>query len=137
MQAAFSQGARAGGGLILISCRSFIHTRASVLVRGAVLSAVIVIFGGMLFSGPLANTLNKHILPTRSYGLLGTASLACAVLMNYLLKKFVSRKNRPAIHFSAFLKYLRFVISDTNKKTRFKYNCLVHSIERRGDGSDI
>jgi acyl-[acyl-carrier-protein]-phospholipid O-acyltransferase/long-chain-fatty-acid--[acyl-carrier-protein] ligase len=80
--------AGAGGGLILVASNSFIQVHAATDVRGTVLAAAnFAIFGGILVSGPLANTLNKYILPTTSYGIMGAVSLLVAGLFYLFFKR--------------------------------------------------
>ena len=87
--------AGAGGGTLLVACRSFIQVRARADEMGAVLSATnFAVFGVIIFSGPLANTLNKYLLPTTSYGLMGIASLLADGLLVLILKRNFSPATR-------------------------------------------
>ncbi len=79
--------AGAGGGMLLVACRSFIQVRATAAERGTVLAAAnFAIFGGIMLSGPLANLMNKHILPTTSYGAMGAVALLASGFLYVLLK---------------------------------------------------
>ncbi|MDA8091426.1 MAG: MFS transporter [Nitrospiraceae bacterium] len=81
--------AGAGGGMLLVACKSFIQVRAADATRGTVLAAVnFAIYAGILLSGPAANFLNADITPTTSYGILGLVSLLSAVTLFFLLGKF-------------------------------------------------
>ena len=80
--------AGAGGGTLLVACRSFIQVRARADEMGAVLSATnFAVFGIIIFSGPIANALNKYFLPTTSYGLMGAASLLASGLLVLILRR--------------------------------------------------
>ncbi len=80
--------AGAGGGMLLVACKSFIQVRAAGATRGTVLAAVnFAIYSGILLSGPAANFLNAHILPTTSYGLLGAVSMLSSIAVFLLLGK--------------------------------------------------
>ncbi len=85
--------AGAGGGMLLVACKSFIQVRSADATRGTVLAAVnFAIYSGILLSGPIANFLNAHILPTTSYGLLGAVSMLSSIAVFVLLAK----NKRPA-----------------------------------------
>ena len=80
--------AGAGGGMLLVACRSFIQMRARADEMGAVLSATnFAVFGIIIFSGPIANALNKYLPPTTSYGLMGIASLLASGLLVLVLSR--------------------------------------------------
>ncbi len=80
--------AGAAGGMLLVACKSFIQVRAADSTRGTTLAAVnFAIYSGILLSGPAANLLNSHILPTTSYGILGFFSLLSAIVLFFLLGK--------------------------------------------------
>ncbi len=80
--------AGAGGGMLLVACRSFIQIRAGAGEMGAVLAATnFAIFGIIIFSGPLANILNRFILPTASYGLMGITSLLASGVLFIAVKR--------------------------------------------------
>lgn len=78
--------AGAGGGMLLVACRSFIQVRAAAVERGTVLAAAnFAIFGGVMLSGPLANLMNGYLLPTTSYGLMGVSALLASAALHFLL----------------------------------------------------
>lgn len=78
----------AGGGMVLVACRSFIQVRAANATRGSVLAAVnFAIFGAILVSGPVGNFMNANIPPTTSYGFLGAASFMASMLLYVFLKR--------------------------------------------------
>ncbi len=80
--------AGAGGGMLLVACKSFIQIRAPEATRGTVLAAVnFAIYAGILVSGPTANLLNAHILPTTSFGILGLISMLSSMALFFLLGK--------------------------------------------------
>ena len=80
--------AGAGGGMLLVACKSFIQVRSADATRGTVLSAVnFAIYSGILLSGPAANFLNAHIRPTTSYGILGLVSMLSSLTLFFLLGK--------------------------------------------------
>ena len=61
-----------GGGIIMVPCESFIQMRPALEKKGAVISAAnFAAFSGILLSGPVANLLNAHLLPTDSFGVIG------------------------------------------------------------------
>ena len=61
-----------GGGIVLVPCESFIQLRPALEKKGAVIAASnFAAFSGILLSGPVANLLNAHLLPTDSFGVIG------------------------------------------------------------------
>jgi MFS family permease len=61
-----------GGGIIMVPCESFIQMRPALEKKGAVIAAAnFAAFSGILLSGPVANALNAHLLPTDSFAVIG------------------------------------------------------------------
>jgi len=76
------------GGAILVPCESFIQVRPVPEHKGAVIAAAnFAVFCGILVSGPVANVLNAHLLPTVSYGIIGGVALAAGAALLILLLK--------------------------------------------------
>ena len=63
------------GGMIMVPCESFIQVRPPLARKGAVIAAAnFAAFSGVLLSGPAANFLNAHCLPTVGFAALGVIS---------------------------------------------------------------
>ena len=68
------------GGMILIPCEGFVQVRAAGKRRGAVIASVnFGVFCGILVSGPIANWLYSHFLPTTGVALVGAMLLPVGV----------------------------------------------------------
>jgi hypothetical protein len=69
-----------GGGIIMVPCESFIQMRPPLAKKGAVIAAAnFAAFSGILLSGPVANVLNAHLLPTDSFAVIGLLAWAVGV----------------------------------------------------------
>lgn len=76
------------GGLFLIPTESFVQVRPDPARKGTVLSAAnFLIFGGILLSGPIADAMNAHLLPTHGFGLVGCFSLVVSLMLWWKLRK--------------------------------------------------
>ena len=76
------------GGTFMIPCEAFIQVRPAPEKRGTIIaSANFAVFAGLLVSGPIANWLNAHVVPTTSFGLLGLLTLLIAAALFVLLPK--------------------------------------------------
>ena len=76
-----------GGGIILVPCESFIQVRPALEKKGAVIAASnFAAFSGILLSGPIANLLNAHLLPTDSFGVIGLLAWAVGVSVMLALR---------------------------------------------------
>ena len=76
------------GGTFMIPCEAFIQVRPAPERRGTIIaSANFAIFAGILASGPIANWLNAHIVPTTSFALLAVVALLAAATLFLLLPK--------------------------------------------------
>ncbi len=70
------------GGLALIPCESFIQVRPAPHKKGAVIAAGnFAAFAAILISGPVANALNRNMLPTSAFALIGLAAVAVAIVV--------------------------------------------------------
>ena len=77
-----------GGGIILVPCESFIQMRPAPEKKGAVIAASnFAAFGGILLSGPVANLLNAHLLPTKSFGVIGLLAWCVGVGIMVALRR--------------------------------------------------
>lgn len=77
-----------GGGIVLVPCESFIQLRPAPEKKGAVIAASnFAAFAGILFSGPVANLLNAHLLPTKSFGVIGLLAWGVGVSVMVALRR--------------------------------------------------
>jgi len=76
------------GGVFMIPCESFIQVRPKAHRKGAVIAAAnSAIFIGILLTGLIANLLNRHLLPTRSFLIVAALSAGMTVWLGAVLKK--------------------------------------------------
>lgn len=77
-----------GGGIIMVPCESFIQMRPALEKKGAVIAAAnFAAFSGILLSGPVANTLNAHLLPTDSFAVIGLLAWGVGVGVMVALRR--------------------------------------------------
>jgi MFS family permease len=77
-----------GGGIIMVPCESFIQMRPALEKKGAVIAAAnFAAFSGILLSGPVANALNAHLLPTDSFAVIGLLAWGVGVSVMVALRR--------------------------------------------------
>ncbi len=76
------------GGAFMIPCESFIQVRPSPQKKGTVIaSSNFAVFTGIMLSGPISNALNKYVLPTNSFAIMGAVALLVGIVLFVVLPK--------------------------------------------------
>lgn len=80
------------GGVMLIPIESFLQIRPAPERKGAVLAAVnFAVFSGILLSSFVGNELNKRVLPTTAFGLLGALTIIMGAWVAWVFQRWERR----------------------------------------------